>query len=301
MPGGWLRWRASRISRVLCCGFFFFPFSSAGWLLWGLCLFLRKPYSFFFSSSDLSLLAVWYRTPAPRWAMRTAVQKTRWVRQRWPFPASPEQTLQKWVSPPAYPTFFSCSRLHSYLSVINGNWRWRFVWSVFPLATTLLHGTGCWWLLPGATDRSCGGSPWGQRGWSIPFPNQGAGGQLGVTRGQPAAAPASCWGGWARMSAWGSMAAVEQDTDILRRCWGKWDGIWAMGRTGRSPRSQVMSVVPSEHWEMYTRFTLIRRWCTLVCVDLFLNTWNEGNPYAMASGVQLHWKLLFWYKLEQML
>lgn len=57
--------------------------------------------------------------------MRTAVQRMRWVRQGncFPFPSSLEQTLQKLLPRATYPTFTFCSPLHSYLSVINGNWK----------------------------------------------------------------------------------------------------------------------------------------------------------------------------------
>lgn len=84
--------------------------------------------------------------------------------------------------------------------VIEGNV--LFGW-FFPLAMKLLHGTKCWWLLPGDTDMSCGGSPWGEQGWSIPLPSLGAGGQLGVTKGQSVADAASYWDEWVRMSVCG--------------------------------------------------------------------------------------------------
>lgn len=57
--------------------------------------------------------------------MRTAVQRTRWVWQGNCFssPPSPEQTSQKLLPRATYPIFIFCSPLHSYLSVISGNWK----------------------------------------------------------------------------------------------------------------------------------------------------------------------------------
>lgn len=67
---------------------------------------------------------MWSWTSESGWAMRTAVQRMRWVWQRNCFSCLPslEQTFQKLLPWATYPIFIFCCPLHSYLSVIKGNW-----------------------------------------------------------------------------------------------------------------------------------------------------------------------------------
>lgn len=66
------------------------------------------------------LIALWYWTSASEWAMRTVVQKIRWVRQH--DCLSPPYCQRKSVSPTICLVFISCSRLHSYLIAVSDNW-----------------------------------------------------------------------------------------------------------------------------------------------------------------------------------
>lgn len=230
------------------------------WYFW-FCLgfFTQHIKSFFFSSSDLSWIAVWPWTSESRWAMRTAVQRTRWVWQSNCFssPPSLEQTSQKLLPRATYPIFIFCSPLHSYLSVINGNWKQLGV--VFcPLAMTVLQSIRA---------RFGAVVPWGTGSLGDPHGMSRAGSsqhpRLAV--GQPWAAGAApgirhipedregprmagIWHVRDSLAQWAAGRAGTLQHHGEWHPWGGWNRVLGYGQGGDRPGSWAVTVVASEPW-----------------------------------------------------
>lgn len=195
----------------------------------------------------VSLIALWYWTSASEWAMRTVVQKIRWVWQHdcLSFPTAREQTLQKSVSPTICLVLISCSQLHSYLIAVSDNWGQLFVCLLFNLVMIMLHHISalCRWLLPAGQELL--GSQGALR--AVLSARSRAAGTA------PGMGPSRGWG-WAKMGAGCQPMAAQVwcGAAVLA-----WSGPWGHCRVRGGSRGQQCLQVPPGLWHTVV---LVNKW-----------------------------------------